>query len=139
MKKNKEFSEKSQVILFDGVCNLCNGFIQFVIERDPEKKFVFTSLHTEKAKKLLHLYGIELEEVSTIYLLDDTSIHSHSSAILKILKHLKGGWFLFFPFILLPKFLRDKMYSFIAKHRYQWFGKSQVCWIPTPELKERFL
>lgn len=136
---NKELMEKQALILFDGECNLCNGFIQFVIERDNQMKFMFASLQSEKAKKILQHYELEIKELSTIYLLDNSLIYSQSTAILKIFKNLKGGWSLLYPTIIFPKIIRDKVYSFISVRRYSWFGKQEVCWIPTPELQERFL
>lgn len=131
--------ESKGIILFDGVCNLCNGFVQFVIERDPKKQFLFTSLQSEKGKKILELHDIKETSLASIQLIQDAKIYKESTAILKILQKLRGGWFLLYLFIILPQFFRDWCYQQIAKNRYILFGKQNACWLPTPELQERFL
>lgn len=128
------------VILFDGVCNLCNGFVQFVIKQDPEGKFKFASLQSEYAKnKLAANVALSLTNPNTVVFLSEGKVFTKSTAALKIARHLGNGWALFYPLILLPKFLRDGVYNLIAKNRYKWFGKQESCMLPSPGLKSRFL
>jgi predicted DCC family thiol-disulfide oxidoreductase YuxK len=127
------------LILFDGVCNLCNGSVQFVIRHDKEAKFLFASLQSEKGQEILKHFGMETENFDTFILLDKGEIYTKSSGVLKEAAIL-GGWFKIFTiFYLVPTFIRDIFYSFVARNRYRFFGKKDVCMIPTPELKARFL
>ena len=127
------------VILFDGVCNLCNGFVQFVVRNDRKGKFKFASLQSEFSQRELSTWNIDHQQISTVILLDGGRIYSKSTAALKILRKLDGFWPLLFVFIVVPKFLRDAVYNTVAKNRYKWFGKKESCMLPTPELKDRFL
>ena len=127
------------VILFDGVCNLCNGFVQFVIRNDRKGKFKFASLQSEFSQRELSTWNIDHQQISTVILLDGGRIYSKSTAALKIFRKLDGFWPLLFVFIVVPKFLRDAVYNTVAKNRYKWFGKKESCMLPTPELKDRFL
>lgn len=125
------------VILFDGVCNLCNGAVRFVINRDKKDYFRFAPIQSEVAKELT---GIEnIKESSTIILVEDGKIYHRSAAALRICKNLSGGWRLLYGLIILPKFIRDAVYNFIAKNRFKWFGKKDECMIPTVENKAKFL
>lgn len=127
------------VILFDGVCNLCNSFVQFVIKRDTKNIFKFTSLQSVYSKELLNRFGKDVSILDSVVLYTDNRIYTESTAALKILKQLGGGLQLMYVFIIVPKFLRDSVYRFIARNRYKWFGKNESCMIPTPELKNRFI
>ncbi|MBK0404788.1 thiol-disulfide oxidoreductase DCC family protein [Adhaeribacter sp. BT258] len=127
------------IIFFDGVCNLCNGFVQFVIERDPEGYFQFASLQSEAAQPYLKKFQLDENALSSVVLVENGKCYTQSSAALRILKKLSGGWPLLFAGILIPRFLRDGLYNFIARNRYRWFGKQESCWLPTPALKQRFL
>ena len=127
------------VILFDGVCNLCNSFVQFVINRDTKNIFKFTSLQSGYSKELLNRFGKDSSKLDSVVLYTDNKIYTESTAALKILKPLGGGLQLLYVFIIVPKFLRDFVYRFIARNRYKWFGKKESCMIPTPELKNRFI
>jgi predicted DCC family thiol-disulfide oxidoreductase YuxK len=127
------------IILFDGVCNLCNWSVQFVIKHDPEKKFQFASLQSDYAKKLLTDYSIDSGEMNSFILLENGKIYTRSTGALRVLKQLKGWSVLFYCFILVPKFIRNGIYDFIAKKRYRWFGKREECMIPSPEINSRFL
>ena len=131
--------KKHSIILFDGVCNLCNWSIQFVIKHDPEKKFQFGSLQSDKAKKLLQEYSIDTKEINSFILVENGKIFTRSTGALRVLKKLRGWPVLFYCFILVPKFIRDVIYNFIAKKRYRWFGKRGECMIPSPEISSRFL
>jgi predicted DCC family thiol-disulfide oxidoreductase YuxK len=127
------------LILFDGVCNLCNGSVQFVIKHDKESKFLFTSLQSDKGQEILKHLGLKTDNFDTFILLDKGKIYTKSSGVLKEAAIL-GGWFKIFTiFYLVPTFIRDLFYSFVAKNRYRFFGKKDSCMIPTPELKARFL
>jgi predicted DCC family thiol-disulfide oxidoreductase YuxK len=127
------------LILFDGVCNLCNGSVQFVIKHDKESKFLFTSLQSDKGQEILKHFGMKTDDFDSFILLDKGEIYTKSSGVLKEAVIL-GGWFKIFAiFYLVPTFIRDLFYSFVAKNRYRFFGKKDSCMIPTPELKARFL
>lgn len=131
--------QKNAIVLFDGVCNFCNSSVNFFIERDSKKYFKFAPLQSEIADELSLKYGIDRENVDSIILVEDDKAYTYSTAALKITKNLDGIWSLGYVFIIVPKFIRDLFYKLIAKNRYKIFGKKDVCMIPTPELKERFL
>lgn len=131
--------EQSKTILFDGVCNLCNGAVTFVINRDKKEIFQFATLQSEAGRALLSKFKIDRNELDSIILVDGDRFYSKSSAALYIAKHLSGAYPLFFGLIILPKFFRDWVYDIIAKNRYRWFGKREQCMLPTPELSKRFL
>lgn len=128
----------SGIILFDGVCNLCSGLVQFIIKRDPHGYFQFASLQSSLAQKLLMRYGVDLETDSFVYIEND-ACYTKSSAALRVCRHLRGLWRCFFAGILLPPVLRDILYDFIAKRRYRWFGKQDSCMLPFPGDQHRFL
>ena len=130
---------KKPIILFDGVCNLCNGAVQFVIKRDPDGKFLFASLQSEEGKKLLQQFELPENDFSSFVLIEDDKVFTRSTGALKVAKQLKGAIKLLYAFIIVPKFIRDAVYNWIARNRYKWFGKQNECMLPTPELKERFL
>ena len=131
--------KNNPVILFDGICNLCNGFVQFVIKRDKKKNFLFGALQGEGARQLLSSFDFPDENLTTIVLVEDSNIYTQSDAVLKIFKRLGGFWKFFSIFIFIPRPIRDWIYRLIAKYRYSIFGKRKECMIPTPELKSRFL
>ncbi len=127
------------IILFDGVCNLCNASVQFVLSRDRESKFLFGSLQGNFAQELLKQHHMPADDLHSFILKEKDVLYTRSSAALRVLKLLGGGWQIFYIFIIIPKFIRDGVYRFIAHNRYRWFGKKQECWVPTPEWKSRFL
>jgi predicted DCC family thiol-disulfide oxidoreductase YuxK len=133
-------THKNEVILFDGECNLCNGFVNFVIDRDHKQRFVFTSLQSKAGIKIQNEAGILIEDTDSIILYDpdSNSFKEKSAAIIHILRHFKSPWPLIRVFQLIPRFIRNFIYDSIARNRYRWFGKTS-CRIPTPELKKRFL
>ena len=126
------------LLLFDGVCNLCNGAVQFVLKRDKEKKFHFTSLQSSCGQKFLTQHGLPADKFNSLVLYQDDKVYTHSTAALKLFTQLKG-WKWMKVFFVVPKFIRDGVYNLIARNRYRWFGKKDECMIPTPELKERFI
>ena len=127
------------IILFDGVCNLCNRAVQFVLKRDKLKRFRFASLQGEAGQRYLQQYNLPANDLNSFILIDGDRFYTKSSAALRMLRLLGGGWKLLYGFIIVPPFIRNGVYSLIAKNRYRWFGKRDTCWIPTPELKSRFL
>ena len=127
------------VILFDGVCNLCASSVQFIIKRDKNAYFKFASLQSDFGKQVLEKNGLNTTSFDTLLLLENDKLYDRSSAALRIARHLSFPWFLLYANIIIPKFIRDFFYNIIAKNRYKWFGKKEECWLPTPELKQRFL
>jgi len=127
------------VILFDGVCNLCNSSVNFVIEHDPDGFFKLGTLQSEKAHKYLASYDLENDEIITVILIENGKVFTKSDAALRIAKQLRGPVKLAWIFIILPRFIRDPVYNWISRNRYSWFGKRKQCRVPTPELKNRFI
>ena len=134
----KQKMEKHGIILFDGVCNLCNGFVQRIIIADEKDYFRFASLQSETGQNLLKNYP-NLQDLKSIVYLQDGKVFTKSSAALKIASHLSGSWKLLRIGYILPAFIRDVFYDLIAKYRYKLFGKKEQCMVPTPELKAKFL
>lgn len=130
---------KQPVILFDGVCNLCNGAVQYVLKHDAQKQFQFASLQSNFGQQVLAKYNLSKTNFSSFILLENDKIYLKSTAALLVAKQLEGAasWLYFFRVI--PTFIRDGVYNFIANNRYKWFGKQDACWLPTPALKARFL
>ena len=133
-----KFNGKS-IILFDGVCNLCNSSVNFIIKHDKKKKFIFTSLQSDATKEILLQFQTKKMNKDSILLIENENIYEKSTAALKITKQLNSGYKLFYSLIIVPKFIRDFVYDKIAKNRYKWFGKKKNCMIPKKELKNRFL
>lgn len=132
--------DDKKIILFDGVCNLCNSSIQFVIKHDKKNHYKFAALQSDVAKMLLNERGIDSSQIDSIVLIDpNTAYYIKSSAALEIGKSFGGGWRLLSIFEWVPRPIRDWIYDLIAKNRYSWFGKQNDCMIPTPELKAKFL
>jgi len=127
------------IVLFDGVCNLCNKSVQFIIRHDQEKKFRFGSLQGEAAKRILSKAGLNTDELSTLLLVEGDKIYMRSTAVLRIAKRLGGFWKLGYAAIIIPRFLRDAVYNVVAKKRYKWFGRKQECMVPSAEVKGLFL
>jgi predicted DCC family thiol-disulfide oxidoreductase YuxK len=125
----------NDVILFDGVCNLCNGVVRFIIARDPAARFRFASLQSDTAQRLMK----ENRPGDTIVLLEEGKMYSKSAAALRIARGLRFPWPLLCAFIVVPRPLRDLVYDWVARHRYGWFGKLDTCLLPTPELQNRFV
>jgi predicted DCC family thiol-disulfide oxidoreductase YuxK len=128
-----------RIILFDGVCNLCNSSVQFVIKHDANNKFKFAALQSEYAKNILAAHQINAEKLSSLVLIEDQKIYTESTGALRIAKNLGLPTSLLYVFIIIPPFIRNAVYKYIARNRYKWFGKKEECWIPTPALKNRFL
>jgi predicted DCC family thiol-disulfide oxidoreductase YuxK len=127
------------IVLFDGVCNLCNGAVQFIIRHDKKNIFMFASLQSEVGRKILEQYNFPLDELNSFILIENNKAYTRSTGALRVAKKLNGLWPLLYGFIIIPKFIRDSIYNRVAGNRYKWFGKKDACMIPTPELKARFL
>ena len=130
-----------RVVFFDGVCNLCNGAVQFIIDRDPHKLFQFAPLQSDAAAKLLGGRGVVVDTSApdSIVLVQGDRVYQRSDAVLRIAQNLTAAWPMLVLFLVVPRFLRDAVYRFVAHHRYRWFGKTDECRLPTPELRARFL
>ena len=131
-------AEKS-IILFDGVCNVCNGFVNFLILRDEKDQFQFGSLQSQKVKELLHQYHFDADDLSTVILIEHNKLYPQSTAVLKIFRQMSGAWPLMYAFIIIPKALRDFIYQIIARNRYTLFGRKNSCMVPAPEWKAKFV
>ena len=129
----------NKIIIFDGVCNLCNGAVTYIIKRDKKNIFKFAALQSEIGQELVSKFKIDTSKVDSIILIDGEKHYEKSSAALHIAKHLSGAYPLLFGFMIVPKLLRNAVYDYVARNRYKWFGKKESCMIPTTELKERFL
>lgn len=127
------------IILFDGVCNFCNGSVNFVIQRDKRSKLKFAALQSEAGQQLLKQYDLPTTSFDTFIFIEDGVAYTLSTAALKVCKYLTALWPLLYGFMIVPKFIRDGIYKWIAKNRYNWFGKKDHCMIPSPGLRERFL
>ena len=127
------------IILFDGVCNLCNGAVNFVIKKDKTSQIKFAALQSVRGHELLKQYGLSATSLSTFIFIEGGNAYTQSTAALRVSRYLGGLWHMFYGFIIVPKFIRDGIYNWIAKNRYKWFGRMDQCMIPTPELKQRFL
>jgi predicted DCC family thiol-disulfide oxidoreductase YuxK len=129
-----------KIILFDGVCNLCNRAVQFVLKRDKKDIFRFAPLQSETGKRLVKERAIDTTKIDSIILIEpDIAYYTKSDAALEIGKSFGGGWKMLRIFEWIPRVLRDWVYDLVARNRYAWFGKRDACMVPTPEDKARFL
>ncbi len=126
------------VLLFDGVCNLCNGFVRFVVKFDDDRTFLFAPLQSDVGQALLERHDLATDDFDTFVLIEAGEYATKSTAALRVLRRLDGPWPLLYPAIYLPRRVRDRLYEFVADHRYQVFGKKDACPVPEPELRERF-
>lgn len=130
--------DEHAIVLFDGICNLCNGSVTFIMDRDPEGYFRFAPLQSDVAQDLLR-DSAKSKSLSSLVLLEGGQCYSRSTAVLRIARRLRGGWPLLYFLIILPRPIRDYLYSWVASNRYRWFGKTETCQVPTPERISRFL
>jgi predicted DCC family thiol-disulfide oxidoreductase YuxK len=128
-----------KIVLFDGVCHLCTGSVQFIVRRDSGRQFRFASLQSETGRRLCAAHGLDPDAVTTVVLLDGGRAFTHSDAALRIARHLDGPWKLATVLRVVPRPVRDWLYRLVAKFRYRWFGKHETCWLPTQDLRSRFL
>ena len=129
---------EKKIILFDGVCNLCNSAVAFLIKRDRRDVFRFAPLQTQRGTHLADHCGIATSELTSIALIDGNRCFTMSSAVLRIARELPR-YRLLYPLVVIPKALRDGAYDFVARNRYRWFGRRESCMIPTPEVQSKFL
>lgn len=127
------------VILFDGVCNFCNGAVNFTIKRDKHHTIKFAPLQSDIGKMLLLQYGLPENYSSSFLFIEKGKLFSRSTAALRVCRYLKGFWPLCYGLIIIPAFIRNAVYDLIAKNRYKWFGQKAECMIPTPDVRARFL
>ena len=127
------------VVLFDGVCNLCDGAVKFIIRHDKKKVFLFASLQSEAGQRLLEQYNFPPDELNSFILIDKGKAYTRSTGALMVAKKLNGLWPVLYSYIIIPAFIRDSIYNWIGTNRYKWFGKKDECMLPTAELKARFL
>ena len=130
---------EQKIILFDGVCNLCNGFVQFIIKRDRNAIFKFAALQSDYGQAFLKSQNLNPVELKSVILIEGEKIYTQSTAALKITRYLDGAWKLGYAFIIVPQFIRNGFYKIVSKYRYKWFGKKDQCMVPNTELKNRFL
>ena len=126
------------VVLFDGVCNFCNGTVNFIIRHDRRKKFKFAPLQSKIGREMKAKYGIS-RDIDSIILVEDGQAFAQSTAGLRIARRLGGIWSLGYVFIIIPASLRDFCYRLFAKYRYRLFGRQDACMLPSPDVRERFL
>lgn len=131
--------KEQPVILFDGICNFCNSTINFVIKKNKKQHIFFAPLQSEAGQRLLQQYNLPVDDMESFVFIENEKAYRQSTAALRVCRYLRGLWPLCYGFIIVPKFIRDGIYNWIAKNRYKWFGVRQECMIPTPDIKERFL
>lgn len=131
--------QNKKIILFDGVCNLCNSLVTFIIKRDKKDLFRYAAIQSDIGMEHIQKHSIDISKADSVILIEGNSYFIKSTAALKIARHLSGGYPLLYGFMILPKPIRDWMYDIIANNRYTWFGKRNQCMVPTPELKAKFL
>lgn len=127
------------VVIFDGVCNLCNNTVDFLIRRDRKQLYRFTANQDTTGRALLEAQGVNPDDVSTIYLWENGRLYTRSTAVLRILRRLPFPWPLFYAGIVIPPFIRNGIYRWVARNRYRWYGRRNTCRVPTPEERARFL
>lgn len=129
----------TDIVIFDGVCNLCARSVQFILRHEAEPRFMFSPLQSAAGARLLSDHGFPSADVGSFVVLSDGKVYTRSSAALRIARHFKGAWQFLRALWLVPRPLRDLLYDFVARNRYQWFGKAETCMVPTPELRARFI
>ena len=128
-----------RVILFDGVCNLCERSVRFIIKRDPKARFSFASLQSEAARQLLERHGLRTDEFDTMVLIESDTAYTRSDAAVRIAGRLSGPYSLLAAGRIVPRPIRDWLYDLIARNRYRWFGRKDRCLVPTDEVADRFI
>jgi predicted DCC family thiol-disulfide oxidoreductase YuxK len=131
--------DKRYIVIFDGVCNFCNGAVNFIIKRDPEAVFVFTPMQSELARELVVKFNVPNVGVDTFLLIKNDRCYVFSDAALEIARNLAGLWFLFNVFKIVPRPIRDAAYKLFARNRYKLFGRTEACMVPSDEVRSRFV
>ena len=127
------------IILFDGVCNFCNSAVNFTLKRNKKANIMFAPMQSGAGAKILQQYNLDQNDMKSFIFIDNGVVYKQSTGALRVCKYLSGLWPICYGLIIIPKFIRDGIYNWIAKNRYKWFGQKQACMIPTPEVKARFL
>lgn len=131
--------QNNKILLFDGVCNLCNSSVLFVIKHDKNKLVKYASIQSKKGKILMNKFGVNELYFGSLIFIDNDKVYLKSAGALRVTKYLNGWWPLLYGLIIIPKFVRNKVYDYIAKNRYQWFGKKESCMVPSIEIKSLFI
>jgi predicted DCC family thiol-disulfide oxidoreductase YuxK len=134
-----EWAGHERVVVFDGVCNWCNAWVNFTLDHDPHAKFKFGTLQSQPAQQILKELGFHTDDFETFLLLERGQVFTKSTAALRIVRHLSGLWPLLYLGIVIPQPFRDAVYNYIARRRYLWMGKSETCRVPTAAERERFV
>ena len=127
------------VLLFDGVCNLCNTSVKWVLLRDKKGEFKFAAIQSEAGQSLLKSFGLDNQPLESVILISGRQAYIKSDAAINVASKLGGIWTIALVFRLVPRPVRDAIYDWVAKNRYRWFGKQEQCLLPQPEWKDRFL
>lgn len=130
---------EQKIILFDGVCNLCNSTVQKIIRHDPKNVFKFASLQSEFGQQFLKKNNLSQENFTSFVFIDGEDYYTKSDAALRIGRELSGIYKTASLLFIFPRFLRNAVYDFVSRNRYKWFGKQENCWLPTPEIQKKFL
>jgi predicted DCC family thiol-disulfide oxidoreductase YuxK len=128
-----------KIVLFYGMCNLCNHAVQVVIKNDRKKRFRFASLQSNFGKEILLKSNLRPGDLSSFLFLDNGHLYSKSTGALRVAKYLDGMWPALYVLMIVPPFIRNSVYKWVANNRYKWFGKQASCWLPTPDLRARFI
>lgn len=136
---NHEWAQHEHLIVFDGICNWCNAWVNVVMARDPHHRFRFATLQSEPGQRLLRSLALPTQDFSTFLLIESGLVYTHSTAALRIVRHLEGLWPLFYLGRILPRSLRDALYRMIARHRYRLMGRATTCRVPTAAERDRFV
>ncbi len=139
MNDHSAIDTTNPIILFDGVCNFCNGMVLFIIKQDKQKVFRFAALQSEAGQRLLETYQLPRNDFDSFLLIENGKVYRSSTAGLRLYNKLPWYWMWMQVFWIVPKIFRDAVYDFIARNRYKWFGKKETCMIPTPDVRSRFL
>lgn len=141
MKKSGQLpgEEAGAVVLIDGVCHLCQGLVKFIIKRDPKAAFRFATLQGAAGRRMVSSAGMDPDRLDTVVLVEQGAVYTESAAALRIARKLRFPWPVLYIFIVVPRPLRDTVYRYVARNRYRWFGRDEVCLLPTPDLRRRLV
>lgn len=139
MGQRASYSGEPIILLIDGKCNLCHGITRFVIKRDPAAMFRFASLQSEQGQRLLRKGGLSESDLDTFVMIENGRYYKKSTAALRVCRKLGGAWSFLYVGIVVPLAIRDRVYDFIAKRRYRWFGHHESCLVPTENIRKRFM
>jgi predicted DCC family thiol-disulfide oxidoreductase YuxK len=134
-----ESTDGHDIVLYDGVCNYCNASVRFVIARDPPGRYRFAALQSDVGKSLLADHHLPPASMETVVLIEGGKVYTRSTAALRVARRLTGAWPLLYVFIIVPRPIRDWCYGVFARNRYRWFGRTDACQIPSPEVRQRFM